>query len=55
MIPYDGSEAQEVGEGIIGWEAAPTGNWCWSFDGETISINLMPTSPMVYVFLKVKH
>ena len=55
MIPYDGSEAQEVGEGIVGWEAAPTGNWCWSFDGETISINLMPTSPMVYVFLKVKH
>jgi hypothetical protein len=55
LIPYDGSEAQEVGEGIIGWEAAPTGNWCWSFDGELVSINLMPTSPMVYVFLKVKH
>ena len=56
LIPFDGSEAQEMGEGLIGWEAVPTGgNWCWSFDGEDITINLMPTSPMVYVFLKVKH
>ena len=54
MIPFDGSEAQEYGEGLIGWEEVPA-DWRWSFDGEVVTINYMPTSPMVFVLLKVKH
>ena len=54
LIPFDGSEAQEYGEGLIGWEEVPA-DWRWSFDGEVVTINYMPTSPMVFVLLKVKH
>ena len=54
LLPYEGSEVQQPGEGLEGWDLVPVEHWGWNFNGKEVVLNYMTMSRMVFVIMKVK-
>ena len=55
LIPFEGSEVQELGEGCVGWSIVPDTSWAWNFEGTVVTVNKSPGSNMMYALMKVKQ